>query len=245
MIKIILQNKIEDGDSAANVLKHIINSCPIVQSVNFTFYSPPPILQDRICFTKNEKELETEALGIRDQFNLPFWDSIMLKSFLRQSVPSRILHESLFHQPNTNSIFNISRDEILNNKILIIANETNNSKWLSVLSDFKVDGNDIYHIPLLDFHCPCCKENDELVKEVAKILFPDGAVILDSGKSYHCYGLLLLTGDEFIDFLSKALLFSPIIDRAYIAHQLLERRCALRISRGGSIKKEPTVLFSI
>jgi hypothetical protein len=47
---------------------------------------------------------------------------------------------------------------------------------------------------------------------------------------------------EWMDFLGRALLFAPIVDRAYLAHQLLERRCALRISAVGDEKPVPRVV---
>jgi hypothetical protein len=47
---------------------------------------------------------------------------------------------------------------------------------------------------------------------------------------------------ELIDFLARALMYSPIIDRAYIAHQLLEKRCSLRISGKENKSSLPKVI---
>jgi hypothetical protein len=40
----------------------------------------------------------------------------------------------------------------------------------------------------------------------------------------------LLPDESLVRFLGKVLLFAPIVDRAWVAHQLIEGACALRIS---------------
>lgn len=52
----------------------------------------------------------------------------------------------------------------------------------------------------------------------------------------------ILTQPEFEKFLGTALLLAPIVDRAYIAHQLIEGRCALRLTPGGGKSQVPTVV---
>lgn len=87
------------------------------------------------------------------------------------------------------------------------------------------------HVPMLDFHCQASIENDKLVKTVLIEIGLEGYVA-KSGRSYHFYGKELLDERSLITFLGRSLLFCPIVDRAWIAHQLLERACGLRISPG-------------
>jgi hypothetical protein len=54
--------------------------------------------------------------------------------------------------------------------------------------------------------------------------------LVETDKSYHFYGTKLLEEKELVEFLGRALLFAPIVDRAWISHQLIELCCALRIS---------------
>ena len=100
----------------------------------------------------------------------------------------------------------------------------------------------ISHLPLIDFHCPASAENARLALAVGRRIIDGSFLLLLSGKSYHAVGLKPILSDELVCFLSKALLFSPIVDRGYIAHQLIERRCALRISKGGHANVIPTVI---
>jgi hypothetical protein len=86
-----------------------------------------------------------------------------------------------------------------------------------------------------------CDLRQRIAAAVAVRLLPSGGLIVDSGHSYHLVGSHPVTPDGLIDFLARASLFGSIVDRAYIAHQILERRCALRISRGGHSGAEPRV----
>jgi hypothetical protein len=116
---------------------------------------------------------------------------------------------------------------------------------LELTSEVICDSGATEHIPLLDFHCPISSSNRNLVAEVAKRLLPGGAIILESGDSYHVYGRKTVSSAALTCLLAKSLLFSPIVDRAYIAHQLIEGRCALRISAGGQKRLVPTVVAVI
>ncbi len=65
---------------------------------------------------------------------------------------------------------------------------------------------------------------------VLKVLGLSGFVLL-SAKSYHFYGGELMEEVDLCRFLGKAFLFTPIVDRAWIAHQLMASACAPRVSQ--------------
>ena len=69
-----------------------------------------------------------------------------------------------------------------------------------------------------------------IVSSIAQRLLNDQYAVLETSRSYHVIGTHLLNEEEVSRFLSKAILFSPITDHAYIAHQLLEAESALRIT---------------
>lgn len=54
--------------------------------------------------------------------------------------------------------------------------------------------------------------------------------MLETDRSYHFYGAELQTVSEQTAFLARALFYSPIVDRAWIAHQLIDKRSNLRIA---------------
>lgn len=238
MIKI---NKKLIGLTAPKVVQEIVSSNEKISGVILSKYTPPPLLQDRIVLNEAEKKFISDSMIIRNKYNLPFWNSIMLNSFGKKELTEKIFKEALFHKTNHGGDIIISRGEICSGEIDTISETSNDNFWLSLTSEVKLHSKSM-HLPLLDFHCPKSNSNDSIVIEVSKLLFPDGFIVLGSEKSYHCYGLILVSEQELLDILAKALLFSPIIDGAYIAHQIIERRCCLRISKGGKQKKQPIAI---
>ena len=116
--------------------------------------------------------------------------------------------------------------------------DVKNGNMLVLNSRVALEGGESKHIPMLDFHFPVSRANEEVALFIIRNLDVMGGYLLDSGKSYHFYGKSLLTDDELPVFLGRALQFCPIIDRAWVAHQLIERSCGLRISQkpdGGQV----------
>lgn len=86
------------------------------------------------------------------------------------------------------------------------------------------------HIPLLDLDIPVVEEGPASIEEVARALNIKCGAILDSGKSYHFWGLEPLFSDrEWQDFMYNALLLDRI-DRRWVGHRLKDRQANLRIS---------------
>ncbi len=113
---------------------------------------------------------------------------------------------------------------------------------LTLLSELTRCDGSTGHLPMIDFHAFKSPANQRLVEAVAEKLFPDGSILMDSGESYHAYGTRVLSPEDFRRFLGTAMLFVPIIDRAYVAHQLIEGRCALRLTTGGGKSQVPVVV---
>lgn len=209
----------------------------ISQLVLFEPQSPLP-LQDRLQLDPEAGKILEQGLAIRQKLGLPFWDSVLVASFGSGEAALPLLRNADFHNLN------------LRRKIQVIA-----AQWSQALVDSEVcalhKGNMLVlsscvqlsskqtaHIPMLDFHIPSNMKNQKVAEVIARKLDPNGGFLLESGKSYHFYGKSLLTEADFRQFLSHALLFSPVVDRAWIAHQLIENAAGLRISEkedGGHI----------
>jgi hypothetical protein len=98
---------------------------------------------------------------------------------------------------------------------------------------------------MLDFRIRPSIENEQLAIDILHRL-KRGGTLLNSGNSYHFYGNRLLRGDqELVKFLGRASLFSPFVDQRWIAHQLIEGACALRVSPGKSFKSPPKVVRDV
>lgn len=93
----------------------------------------------------------------------------------------------------------------------------------------------IFHIPLLDLDIPVDENGIEKIREISFGLGIKHAAILNSGRSYHFWGLELLSEEEWRRFMYKALLLDKI-DRRWIGHRLIDGQANLRISeKGGKI----------
>lgn len=94
---------------------------------------------------------------------------------------------------------------------------------------------------MLDFKLHCTPVHDQVAVGVAARLGPGW--LLSSGSSYHYYGATLLSEPHLFDWLLRAQLIGKYVDTRWITHQLLERKCALRVSRkpGGRM---PNVIWS-
>jgi hypothetical protein len=133
----------------------------------------------------------------------------------------------------------ITREQLLAGVVKQMCQKKGDSKWVGMTSEVLLDDGTTAHIPLLSFRGPHSPHKRKLVAEVAKRLLPGGAVILESGASYHVYGRNTMPAKCLMTFLGKALLFAKIIDHRYVAHQVIDGRCTLRLSAHGANKSAP------
>lgn len=86
-----------------------------------------------------------------------------------------------------------------------------------------------YHIPLLDLDIPVDENGAASAQEVFTNLGVESGAIINSGMSYHGWGLELLTDDDWRKFIARALLLDRI-DRRWIGHRLIDGQANIRIS---------------
>lgn len=134
--------------------------------------------------------------------------------------------------------------EIDSDKVLISSYVAANDQKIRVHEALKAvskvktrDG--LFHIPLLDLDMPIDENGVEKIKEVALGLGINHAAILNSGRSYHFWGLELLSEEEWRKFMYQALLLDRI-DRRWVGHRLIDGQANLRISEKD--KHIPTVV---
>ena len=190
-----------------------------------------PKAQDRIDAQATCLKAIEKGLHIRNELSLPFWDAVLISCLAQGPEVFPLLTQASFHNSPPRRCASIGR-----------------ANWQDMLSSFCrgvlpggivalnsrvcVSTQETKHIPMLDFHCPSSESNQELATAIAKMLDPHGGFLLSSGNSYHFYGKSLIGENELNRFLGRALLLAPIIDRAWIGHQLIEGSCALRIFGG-------------
>lgn len=98
------------------------------------------------------------------------------------------------------------------------------------------------HIPMLDLQCvPNVDVLPNIVSCMRALGLHEG-LIAESGRSYHVYGLPLLSPSGWLAFMHAAMLLYPLVDPRWMGHRLLDRASVLRLNAGGSKPKPPEVV---
>lgn len=213
----------------------------ILDSNNFIFqakvfkYSTATKIQDRVHLTP--EQLHWFQLGIerKAQTNSRFWDSLLTEFIKHKNFDELLLKESLYHQSNSNT-FEFDKKEFIN-----FINEANGEN-VAFNSRVVLHNGDSKHIPLLDFKIRSDIDNHKIVISAIEALGLKG-YLFDSGASYHFIGNELVEEVELIKILAKFVLLDPISDKAWAAHQIIERSASLRITaKGGNF---PTLITEV
>lgn len=231
------------GVTAPRMLSVLLSSFHEIERVYLAECRPLPPIQTRLDLTPAEHTVFARAIKLRELTSLSFWDAALLEL---SSEPSafRLLDAAMTHVTFRGHERSLSWDSVVAGELERICAEfpTSLGASLAFLSEVRCHDGSKRHLPMIDFHAFTSAENRRVVEAVAERLFPEGAIVLESGESYHAYGTRLLSEIEFRRLLGKALLFAPIVDRAYLAHQWIEDRCALRLTAGGGKSRVPTVV---
>lgn len=213
---------------------------PAVIELQFAAYTPEPKLSDRLqnLLTAEETELREQATLTCRGNGIPFWDALLGICMKRDSIPERLLESAGIHSsapPAAQWI--LPADQISTTRITQIVSGLADGLGLVVSSKVQLRTGSFAHIPMLDFRCPCSSANAKAVRKILELLGQTCGILVASGRSYHYYGVRLLSASDWIIFMGKALLFAPFVDPRYVAHRLADGECRLKIaaSREASI----------
>lgn len=202
-----------------------------IEAFSFHTFPPQKLIQEQLPeWGDIEQKHFEQAMKVRDRLRLPFWDAVMVTTFNNPDYSTSILNAALHHNQASN-LFHIKTEDISGNPLLF-----NNSERIAVCSSVLMKDKQTRHIPMLDFHIPVSEVNLHVVESVCKILGLSPGYILNSGESYHFISSGTVTWQELYLLLSKALRFCPILDRAWISHQLEEGFCSLRVDRKNNVE---------
>lgn len=222
--------------NAINVLKKNLEKYENIRTVLFHEYPPQRLLQQAFSdWTTGEMQSFEFALQLKKKYHFLFWDGIMLSQFYNPHHSRRMLEAALHHNP-IKEVIRISRKNFLEKCDDLIRKHPR----IAVCSKVIMTDGSIQHIPMIDFHIPVADENLPVVIDCCKALGLHCGFILNSGESYHFIGTELMPWENIYRLLTRSLIFSPIIDKAWISHQLQEKNCSLRINKKHNIY--PTVI---
>lgn len=210
-----------------DVIKQIFENNPEIKRFRLVAYEKQKDLASDYAdvWTSSDANIYNSALKLRATYEIPFWNAIMISTINRaanESLPLNCLKGSCRHHKIKE--FKVIADDSIDKIKEILGSESR----IGINSKVSVGKRKILHIPMLDFHISQSEKNTRTVEEVCKILGLNG-YILNSGKSYHFIGKKLFDKNEMINFLGRALTFTPIVDMTWIAHQLQDQSCTLRM----------------
>lgn len=238
---------VRPGSDAIEVVAALSKTFPEGSSVAIAELAVPPIAQNRLL-TKNTQldSLVAAALRLREEHGIPFWMAIMFEAVKNGIQPPRqLLQAASLHQSMTAAkIEQVPVDMISADYLRIKSANVSPGRIITVSSRVtSLDGSST-HIPMLDFRVPSSDNNLPTAVAVLRELKMEGW-LLNSGQSYHFYGMSKLSDADLTGFLARALFFTPIVDYRWIAHQLIEGACALRLSPGSDLQRVPSVVAEV
>ena len=188
-------------------------------------YVPP--IQDVVPQSKDRQRVLDDAVALRTRTGIPFIDALMLE-MLRHG-PDRPLLAALgrhFRYP----LFDHTLDGPPISALRDLSSQPLGDRILVLASEVVLDDRSVMHIPMLDFRFSPSPANQRLIVAILGALRILPGYLLESGNSYHFYGVRLMTAEEIRNLLSRALIYGPVVDKTWAAHQLLDGFCGLRIS---------------
>lgn len=208
-------------ETTKDVIEDIIAQNSNIKDLCIIEYSErKDVKQDSSFWGLEEERSYQYAMDIRKEYSIPFWHGMISSLINNPNFSEIILNEVGKHNVNQREKY-IAKEEF---KYLDFE-----SPNIAINSKVKMQNNIIRHFPMLDFRIEKSELNQRIVESVCRELVDFPGYIIDSGNSYHFIGTKLLTKLQLDKFLGKALLFTPIIDDIWLAHQLIEGSCSLRI----------------
>lgn len=239
----VLLDELKDASDALDVVAVLVKQLPENASLMLAEIDTAPPGKEQLGKHPDIQKFVPTALRMREEYGVPFWMAVMLSAGKHDgTLPEAVFKAASFHQevPSGSSERVLARD-VSRDALLARGGSLTRYRMLTLLSQVVMADGAIFHLPMLDFRVPSSIENLPTVRSVLHQLGVNG-VVLSSGRSYHFYGTKLILPDELRIFLARALFFTPLIDYRWIAHQLVEGRCALRIIRNGDGASVPEVV---
>jgi hypothetical protein len=156
-------------------------------------------------------------------------------------VSTNGLHDAIRQDPHRRDIMVLERRDVLSLQFQQLRDHLTPSQLLGVASLVKSKQHEPKHIPMMDFICPPNESNADLLASLLAEGLRMPGFLLDSGRSFHFYGVQLLSEVEWRRFIGKCVLMSGLVDDRYVGHQLVDGYCVLRISSSLKKKRVPIV----
>jgi hypothetical protein len=228
----------EINRSAEDAYVAIVRLISDIDALVIKPYQIPPDFEHRFKEGKFAPGLLEDARRRRSEDFTPFCDAVTLATMAADGVDDSFIAGLLYHQEPVFEALSIAREEILSKGICAQAAAASMAEPWAIISAVRTQTGEKLHIPMLDFRCVSSDANREIVRSIAQRLCDFDWVVIESGRSYHLVGAHLVKFERLIEFFGRALLLGPLVDRNYVAHQMINGYAALRV-KGGNGRAEP------
>jgi hypothetical protein len=231
------------GRPIGYAIQELVRLLPAVSRITFAAYRPAPGLDQRLSRDSDPTiDIRKTAERLREEFGIPFWDAILAISMKRGEIPDRYVELAILHDRSPDDYcVDVPHTALKSTTVESLTQELKEGFVLALSSKVHLKDGEVAHIPMMDFRCAPSSKNRTIVKKALKAMGEDAGLLVDSGRSYHFYGVRLLSHDAWLKFLAMAILFTPIVDARYIAHRLADGACRLRVGTGPDKPSMPTV----
>jgi hypothetical protein len=235
----------ELGKPVTSLIPHILESLQDVASITLVMYRPAPALGERLSqhHPDDSREIWEQANSLHKLYGIGFWDAVLAMTVSQGQVASRFIDLALLHDaaPDEREI-KIQRHEVTRENLERIVADAPGGYGVALSSKMTLFDGESAHIPMLDFRCPHSDQMVLLLKRALRALGQRKGVLVQSPRSYHYYGLELVSQGALTDFLARSLLIAPIVDARYIAHRLIDKVCRLRLGSVANKGAAPVIL---
>lgn len=233
---------IPQGTHVGGFLHELLGSLATIRQCEFLEIRTPPSVEFRPGASPELKELVQqvrEVVSDGDSFT-----ETLMKVGAEAGAADAVLEVAQFHQPLAAAIrTHVVHPSVVDDRLIQSLSGALELRSMLVLTSRVTTDLGTRHIPMADFKLNATVKHHASAIAAAKRLGPGH--LLTSGSSYHYYGRELLTDSELTRWLLHAQLLSRYVDTRWVTHQLLEGRCALRVSQGGGQDAEPVVLTEV
>jgi len=216
----------------SEVVERLTSSLPAGSALTFRHINAPPRVQRRVAGAEKSEDLIRRARSIRQEEGTPFWHALfLLGEDDADGVPIDIVKSALFHQDPANDVSRtLQIDDSLQSSLAAWVGTISGRDAIALDSEVLLADGSSRFIPMIDFSVKSSKLGGDATARACVEALGVPGYLVTSGRSYHFYGEQLVDSAGQLDFWSKALLLTPMVDERWIAHQIRSGRSALRVT---------------
>lgn len=156
--------------------------------------------------------------------------------------PEVVVRNAVVHDLGGRRTFRVLAQDVSEEKIRELHSEAGENRAIGITSVVETLDRKRRHIPMMDLKSRVSGFNQRAIVDLFKSVRNEPGVLLDSGNSYHYYGLQTVDESSWRAFLGECLLFSPVVDSRYVGHRLIDGFCVLRVSEAAHKSRVPAVV---